>query len=101
MSLPQFQDNNRNFQLLQTQWASQLDPVIANPLVQGRLIKDVALITGSTTINHRLGRKLQGYMVVLQSASASIYDSQATNTMSDKTLVLVSDTPVTVSLWVF
>jgi len=84
-----------------TRWKSLLDPVLANPLQSGQLLTGISLVNGSTTINHGLGRKLRGYIVVLSSAAATIHDSQSTNTMPDLTLVLVSSAATTVSLYVF
>ena len=33
MALPIFQDPNRNLMMMQTQWASQLNPVLAIPSI--------------------------------------------------------------------
>lgn len=100
-NLPQFQSDDRNFQMMQTQWGTILNPVVSSPIVQGRLLTGVSLVTGSNTINTLLGRKLQGYIVVLQSANITVYDTQSTNPMPEKTLVLVASGPATVSLWCF
>lgn len=87
--------------LMQTQWAQQLDPIISNELLQGRLIQNVSLINGQTAINHGLSRKLIGWFIVGQNAQASIWDSQSSNQMPQLTLVLNSTAAVTVALWVF
>lgn len=86
---------------MQTIWKSDLDPVIASPLWQGRQVDDVKLLVGANTINHGLGRKLQGWFPVLKSNAADISDLQMTNPIPDKTLQLVSTATVTVSLWVY
>ncbi len=99
--LPSFNTSDRILAMLQDQWASQINPVLANPLVQGRLISNISLVTGSNTINTLLGRKLQGYIVVMKSANVTIYDTQATNPMPDKTLQLVASGPAAISLWCF
>ena len=101
MSLPTFNTTDRIFAMMQDQWSTQLDPVLANPLVAGRLIRNVSLLTGDNTINTLLSRKLQGWIIVGQTAVSSVFDKQATNAMSDKTLILNASAPVTVSLWVF
>lgn len=84
--------------LAQTRWASEIDPVINNTLLQGILIKEVLLANGVTTINTTLGRMQQGYIVVDQDAAANIYRSLPLN---EKTLTLTSDAVVTVALWLF
>lgn len=83
------------------QWASQINPVISNPTNNASVLKDIALITGSTVVNHKLGRKLQGWRIVRIRAAATIYDTQDTNQTPQLTLVLVSSAPVTVDLEVY
>lgn len=101
MSLPKFQDSSQSLMLMQTQWASQLDPVISCPLLQGRLIQGIDLSVGTNVINHKLGRKLVGWFLVGVNGSHSIYDIQAENSLPNLTLNLVSSSDVTVALWVF
>lgn len=79
-------------------WASILNPVIANQLLNGNLITNQVLGTGSNAINHLLGRLQVGWMIIDQNASAAIYRSQP---LSTTTLTLTSSAPVTVSLWMF
>ncbi len=87
--------------LAQSKWSAAIDPVLANPIVNGRIISGVVLVTGSNIINHKLQRKLQGYIVILKSADVTIYDSQLTNQMPDFNLILTSSGAATVSLYVF
>lgn len=101
MSLPQFQSGDRNFQMLQNQWATAIDPVLVNPLVQGRLVQGVVLTAGDNVINHKLGRALIGWMIVRNNASVTFYDKQDSNAMANLTLVLNASGAATVSLWVF
>lgn len=101
MTLPFFKNLDQAMQLLQTAWASILNPVINNPLVLGTILKGVFLDSGTNIVNHKLGRKLQGWIVVSQDEESNFWDSQATNAMADKTLVLNSTDPVTVNLYVF
>lgn len=84
-----------------SRWKSLLDPVIASPLLGGHLLQNITLASGVNTINHELGRSLQGYFVVLNSAPATFNDNQSTNTMPGLTLNLVASAPCVVSLWVF
>lgn len=102
MSLPIYHTGNKDLSLLQTTWATQINPVLDNPLVDGLLLTGVVLSLGSpTTINHKLGRKLQGWILVGINAAAVIYDSQASNQSPQLTLILNSSAACTVSLWVF
>lgn len=89
-----------SWDMAQTQWAQQLDPVVSNPLVQGRLLT-TSLVNGTTIVNHKLGRKLQGWFIVGINGIASIYDNQATNQTPQLTLSLTSNAAVSCSIWVF
>ena len=53
--------------------ATILDPVVANPIVNSNLLESVSLASGVNVINHKLGRKQRGYIIVDQDASAEIY----------------------------
>ena len=97
MALPQ----KLNLTDTQTRWATVLNPVVDCPLVKGLLLQNVSLISGTTTVNHKLGRKLIGWFVVGQTAPANLSDNQATNQMPELTLSLNSTAATVVNLWVF
>jgi hypothetical protein len=86
------------YDLHQTQWAQTLDPIVSKPLVQGSLLKNVALINGTTVVNHLLGRQMQGWCIADINGAATIYRSAP---FSSTTLTLTSNAAVTVALWVF
>lgn len=83
---------------MQSTWASQINPVLANPLVNGQLLTGQALINGVTVVNHLLSRQMQGWIIVDQDAAANIYRSAPLNT---QTLTLTSNAATTIALWVF
>lgn len=100
--LPQFQNDDMSFQQMQNKWASLLNPVLANLLVNGRLVRNQSLSTGANVVNHGLGRNLQGWFVTrLRGSAPSIYDTQDSNQMPSLTLNLNSSAPVTVDIWCF
>ena len=84
-----------------TKWKSQLDPILANPLTNGQLLTGVDLSNGTTVVNHKLGRKLVGWIIVGTNAAASVYDNQDSNQTPQLTLILVSNAVCTLNLWVF
>lgn len=88
-------------ELMQTTWASQLDPIIANPLVKGNILQKISLVSGVNVINHKLGRKLQGWYTSRVRAAVQLYDTQDSNQTPDLTLVLVADAPAVIDLVVF
>lgn len=101
MSLPIFNTAIRELSMLQTQWASQINPVLSNPANDSLVLKNVSLTAGSNTINTRLGRKLQGWQIVRQRGPSSIYDTQDNNQQPDLTLLLNSSANVSVDILVF
>lgn len=101
MSLPIQMTSDKNLLLLQTTWASQLNPLLAAALLNGQVVKLVNLGVGTTQINHGLQRKLQGYFIVRQRGPANIYDTQDSNPNPTLTLALVSSAAVSVDIYVF
>ena len=95
------QTGDKDLTVLQNRWIPVLNPVIACPLIQGHQIDGVLLTTGANVINHRLGDKLRGYLIVLKSNNSLIFDTQLTNQTPDLTLQLNASGNVTVSLWVY
>lgn len=83
----------------QTQWASQLNPVLTNPFVAGLQLTGIELVASTPlAINHLLSRQMQGWTIVDQDAFASI---MRTKPFNDKTITLESNADVTISLWVY
>lgn len=98
MALPIFKSSDQNLMLMQSSWTSQLNPLLSNPSNNTSILKNVQLISGTNTINHLLGKKLQGYRIIRQRALANIYDAQDSNQSPQLTLVLISDAPVSVDI---
>jgi hypothetical protein len=101
MSLPIFKTEDQELSLMQTKWASQIDPLLTQPQASGVRLLSVTLVVGDNVINHRLGRKLQGWQLTRQRAAASIYDKQDNNNTPSLTLILNSTATVTVDLFVW
>lgn len=90
--------SNLPWNLANNIWAQSLNPFLANPLNYPQQLKNVALIAGSNTINHGLGRLMQGWFITDINGVATIYRSGLLN---DLTITLTASAPVTVSLGVF
>lgn len=97
-ALTKFQTAVKELMLLQTDWISKLNPLLANPSNNRSILSNIALTTGSNTINHLLGHTLQGWNIIRRNGPATIYDTQASNPRPELTLVLVASAPVTVSI---
>lgn len=97
MSLPQ----KLPLDLMQTRWATELNPVLANPTSKSLILKNISLVTGINVINHKLGRTLQGWIPTRIRASATFYDQQDSNQTPQLTLVLISSANAVIDLEVF
>lgn len=94
MTLPQ----KLTLDQMQNRWASIIEPVLGNLILQGNTLKNIQLINGSNVINHLLSRMQQGWIITDVNASASIYRSQPFN---DKTLTLTSNAACIVNIYCF
>ena len=102
MSLPIFQTAIRELSMMETQWSSQLNPLLANPANQSSILQNVSLKAGvNNVINHLLGQKLQGWTLVRKRASASVWDSQDSNQTPQLTLILNTSADVVCDIEVF
>lgn len=84
--------------LMQTRWASQLNPILTNPMTNMSIIENVQLQSGVNVINTLLGRNQQGWVITDIQGPATIYRSASFNAL---TLTLTSSAAVTVSIGVF
>lgn len=91
-----FVDNSLNqFQDSVGEVVNQLNQ---NPILNGVLLTGVNVGITLTNVNHKLGRKPQGYIVVKQSAYSIIWSGEFT----DEVIPLVaSPNAITINLWVF
>jgi len=101
VSLPLWKTDSKDITLLQSTWAKQLNPVIAQPMSQGNFLTSIDLAIGDNTIPHGLNRTLQGWIIVRIGGASTIYDKQASNSTPASTLVLNSSAAVTVNIFVF
>ena len=99
--LPIFNTDLKPLSLLQTAWATLINPILRNPRSSAIILDSVPLVIGANSIDHLLGRKLVGWSIVRQRALASIYDTQDSNPRPALTLTLVSSAAVTVDIEVF
>lgn len=81
------------------QWPAILNPVIANPLINGQQVDQVVLKSGvQNTIYHSLDQLPQGWFVVDANASANVFRTKPFN---NKTLTLEANADVIVSVWIY
>lgn len=91
-----------NIRKIQYRIEETLRPITDSAIIDGRLINDIDLASGtSTKIAHKLGRKLNGWIVVGKSAGQHVYDENAGQTDLGTHLHLTAGGTVTVNVWVF
>jgi len=79
-----------------------LRPVTDSSIIDGRLIEDVSLASGTTSkIAHRLGRSIIGWIVVGKNAAQHVYDENSGKSDLGTYLHLTASGTVTVNVWVF
>lgn len=83
-------------------WAERVSDAVTHvsrvPLLDGALVENTTVGVTETPINHKLGRKPRGAIIVLQDADARIWHSSERDSLR---LYLTASAAVTVSLWVF
>ncbi len=100
MGLPYYKSDDQSFTLMQTAWASQINPLLGNPLLQGVLQKNITLKPGLNVINHKLGRAYQGYVIVdMHNFYSQIFST--TSTTPALTLNLNSSTNTSIDIYCF
>jgi hypothetical protein len=102
MGLPSYQTSDLTLTLLQSNWATLLNPLLDLPINQGQILENVQLSAGTNTINHKLGRKLQGWWIVRQ-RSSSAYTGTVSASLSNgtSTVTLGTTGPTTPTLCPF
>lgn len=91
---------NMMWEKAQTLWASILNPIVSNPINSAQILSQVQLINGTTIVQHKLGRTLQGWWIMSPQGSCNVYQpSTAPN--NSMTLTLVSNAAVVVNIAVF
>lgn len=100
-AIPNYQAEDRVGNQSQNTQNKAYGDIAKGPLTNGSILTEISLKSGSNDVSHKLGRKLQGWFIVRQRASATIYDSQDTNKTQDLTLSLNSSASVSVDIYVF
>ncbi len=83
--------------------ASAVDPLLANPILDGRLVEGIVLTAAVfTNVPHKLGRKVRGFFIADRNAQATVWrDPSTANPDEAKFLRLTTDATVTINLWVY
>ncbi len=95
------QSADQDLMTVQQNLTRTLNPIFNTNTLGGNILPNISLISGSNTINHKLGRDLSGWQIIRQRTAASIFDTQDTNKTPSLTLTLTSSADCSVDLYVF
>ena len=90
--------NDLGLMQLQTNVYESLSPLSRLPLLNGTLLEAVSLSTSDTQVEHKLGRKPLGWLLVDIDADATVFRTAAFN---EQFITLQSSAAVTCNIWVF
>lgn len=89
-------------QALQDRLDEFFAPFINCAIIDGQQLQSVALVAGSANaVAHKLGREPLGYIIVRNRAQSTIWDTQDSNSLKRSSLLLWTDAPTTVDIWVY
>jgi len=93
---------SRVFNNAQDHVESVINPILASAIIDGVILEDIDLVSGSfTSIEHKLGRKPRGYLVIRKSAAQTVYEEAGDYDNRKLFMKLRASGSVTVNLWVF
>ena len=100
MALPIFQTSDKDLNMMQTKWASMLNPLLSNSANTPYVLQNTKLVTGDNIINHLQDKVLNGYIIVgMHGSYSQIYDKVSPT--PKLTLILNSSADTTVDIMVF
>ena len=104
-SFTRISTGNADLERIQDSLQSALIPVQRASILDGHLLDETTLTAGQDNIvNHKLGRKIRGWIVVRNiptNAAAAADVWEATSSLPDKHIILKTSASTKVTLWVF
>ena len=92
----------REFNIGQDHIEEVITPVLNAVIIDGVVVEDIDLVMGSfTSVEHKLGRKPRGYLVIRRSAAQTVYEEAGDYENRKLFLKLRASGTVTVNLWIF
>lgn len=87
-------------QRLQDALSKVFNAIQTKQILDGRLIENVAIVTGTAKeIDHGLQKPVRGWIVIDKNAQATVWSTASD--LPNRTLILNTSADVTVSLWIF
>lgn len=100
--LYEIRTDNQDLMSLQDSVKSVLKEIASNPFLRGNLIRDIEMVSGSTSIvPHKLNWRPTGYLITRNQGNAVIWDTQKENPYPELSVYLNSSANTTIDVWFF
>jgi len=86
---------------MQENTSNALAPLQNSAILDGVLLKEVSLVSGTNYVSHKLRRKIQGWAIVRKRANVDVWDDQDNNVNKTTSLKLETSGDVVIDLWIF
>lgn len=86
---------------LQSHIKTTLNPLLELPISDGILIKNLTINTSDTLIDHKLGRKPEGFLITRLRTNAVIYESATSNDEDNRMIILIASATATADIYFF
>ena len=86
---------------LQSHLKTVLNPLLELPISDGVLIKDLTVNTTDTLIEHKLGRKPEGFLITGLKSNSVIYESATANNAAARLIILIASATATADIYFF
>ena len=96
------QTKNEELNRVQGNVEVSLNPIIDVPILNGVLVSNVGILSGSDTyISHKLGRRYRGFLEAGKTAEAIIWESGTANNNKERVAILRANVAISASFWFF
>ena len=93
---------SRVFNNAQEHVESVINPLLDSAIIDGVIVEDVVLNNSTfTEVEHKLGMKPRGYLVIRKSAAQTVFEDAGDYANRKLFLRLKSSAALTVNLWIF
>ena len=93
---------NEDLNRVQDNIEKQYNQVVDKEVLDGHILQNVTLVPNKVNlVQHKLGRQIEGWIVIRKRADARIWDVQDCNVNKQISIALIVTSEVEVDLWVF
>lgn len=93
---------DQDLQRIQQNTQVVFDGILNQTIIQGNLLPSVSLSNGvDTIIQHKLGYRFTGWIIVNKNATGDVWNSSTVNNKPHQQIILQSDADLIVDLWIF